>query len=234
MGWFAWVNTMQDVPKSKKSPFENVVQLPDFGPTRRKDPLSELFTHWEELRGRREAPRRAEVDPREIKAALNHTFIVERTRFGGSRFRVTGAEVCDLMGMELRGMQITALFHPDHRRELSATLKDIYATASVYEYELSTFQAGYRQVNAKLLLLPLRDDQDRITRILGGIRLDRELLRPPVRFEIVNSVKNRIISDTSLPQDQPFLTAFAEDTEEFTHKPTDPEGPRIRLVVDND
>ena len=197
------------------------------------DILACLFDYWEDLRGPREAPRRSEIDPRRIKAALNHTFIVEKTRFGGSRFRLAGTEVCDLMGMELRGMLLTALFDQTGQEELKLILKDIYYSASVYEFRLTSFQAGYRKVGAKMVLLPLTDDNDKITRIFGGIKLDRELLRPPVHFEILQSVKNRVICNTPLPAAHDIETRFSEEPTAFTRPNIDDLSP-LRLVVDND
>ena len=222
----------QDGSKRGENDAEKVVSLYGDEFTPKSNILDDLLSYWEDLRGYRDAPRRSEIDPRRIKPALNHTFILERTRFGGTRFRLAGTEVCDLMGMELRGMQITALFAQEARDELNLSLKDISRSGSVYEFMLETEQVGYRKVGAHMLLLPLCDDGDRITRIFGGIKLDRELLRPPVRFEIRQSIKNRVISEGEMPRSNPIEAALNEEAADFDPAPKGK--PSLRLIVNNE
>ena len=47
----------------------------------------------------------AEIDPREFETALENMFIVERIAPGNLRIRLAGMKVCEIAGMEVRGMQ---------------------------------------------------------------------------------------------------------------------------------
>ncbi|MEM7241398.1 MAG: PAS domain-containing protein [Pseudomonadota bacterium] len=194
--------------------------------------VAQLFDYWEGLRASRAAPKRSEIDPRALKSILGHVFILERTRFGGTRFRLAGTEICDLMGMELRGMQISAMFAKTAREELDLLLKEIYRSTALYSFKLNTTQVGYRKVSGHMVLLPLKDECDRTTRVLGAVSLNRELLRPPVSFEIEQVFKNRIVPNefAELP-----AQGFAESPLAFFQDRKDPTaGPSLRLVVDND
>ena len=218
---------MTKQPYDRRLDSKNIVSLHGDAFQSRKAVLSQLFDYWEALRDGRDAPRRAEIDPRKIKDVLPFVFIAELTRFGGTRFRLAGSEVIDLMCMELRGMQLSALFHPEARPMLDHIIGEIYEDGALYRLDLTTEQAGYRMVKGQMILLPLRDDADRTSRILGGVTLDRELLRPPVSFEIRNAVKNRIVIDE--PQDLR-AAGMAEATASFQRPPR---GSRLSLVVDN-
>ena len=67
--------------------------------------LSSLKTYWERLRAGRIAPYRAEIDPRQFESALENMFIVEKLAPDNMRIRLAGMKICEMMGMEVRGMQ---------------------------------------------------------------------------------------------------------------------------------
>ena len=84
--------------------------------------LREVEAYWSGLRDGRAMPARADVDPRGIQSALEYAFILERIAPGVARFRVAGMHLNDLMGMEVRGMPLTAMFVPEGRKEISAAV----------------------------------------------------------------------------------------------------------------
>ena len=63
----------------------------------------ELYAYWEERRGQRPAPERADIEPGAIRAALSDTFILELDAADGHSFRLAGTRVCALFGRELKG-----------------------------------------------------------------------------------------------------------------------------------
>ena len=77
--------------------------------------IKEVEAYWEGLRAGRLVPLRSEIDPREIRGALEHTFILEHTKLNEIRFRLAGNKLGDLLGMELRGMPAYALIAPECR-----------------------------------------------------------------------------------------------------------------------
>jgi len=54
----------------------------------------ELYAYWEERRGQRPAPERADIEPGAIRAALSDTFILELDAGDGHSFRLAGTRVC--------------------------------------------------------------------------------------------------------------------------------------------
>ena len=63
----------------------------------------ELYAYWDERRGQRPAPERADIEPGAIRAALSDTFILELDAADGHSFRLAGTRVCALFGRELKG-----------------------------------------------------------------------------------------------------------------------------------
>ena len=172
--------------------------------------IKDLFGYWDHLRGERLAPIRSEIDPRKIKGTLEHTFILEAVQNGSPRFRLAGIEVCDLLGMELRGMPIEALFEPVDREMLSTIVTNVLQIPHIAQLRLEGQLAGGRSVLGHMILMPLRDENGDITRILGAATLDRELLRPPVRFTIQSKHITRIISAQDMPLDIAIEGSMAE------------------------
>ncbi len=70
--------------------------------------LAEVRAYWEGLRVAGDLPRRDQIDPRGIAGALENTFLLERVAPGIARFRLAGMQLHDLMGMDVRGMPLSA------------------------------------------------------------------------------------------------------------------------------
>ncbi len=129
--------------------------------------LNALLGYWERLRRGRIAPRRIEIDPREIEDLLQHAFILERLEGAAPRFRVAGAHLAEAMGMEMRGMPADCLIAPAHRARFLALLSRIFTDPVIAELDLrpETGAGG----TARMLLLPLKGNDQAISRILGGL-----------------------------------------------------------------
>jgi len=88
--------------------------------------IAQIDGYWEALRGDRQVPLRAEVDPRGIDQALENAFILERIAPKVARFRLAGMHLNEMMGMEVRGMPITAMFEPADRASVTALLEHVF------------------------------------------------------------------------------------------------------------
>ena len=64
----------------------------------------QLYAYWEERRGRRAAPERAEIEPGAIRGALSDAFILSLDAARGHPVRLAGTRVCALFDRELRGV----------------------------------------------------------------------------------------------------------------------------------
>jgi len=87
----------------------------------------ELYAYWEERRGERPAPERADIEPGAIRAVLSDTFILELDGANGHSFRLAGTRVCALFGRELKGESFIGLWAAASQpvlRDLLAVLND--------------------------------------------------------------------------------------------------------------
>lgn len=172
-----------------------------------QDPvLVRVLDYWERLRDGRLAPPRAELDPREIADALDHTFILELTRADDIRFRLSGMALNGLMGMDLRSMPGRALFGLGSRAAFEEVVRDLLAEPKVVELRLRAAEGeagGTGAVRGRMLLLPMLNDRGEMTRVLGCLRTEGRILAHPQRFEIVEVATTRIVAESRAARPRP-------------------------------
>ena len=117
---------------------QNVVSMSDYQSDTGFAIIAQLEAYWEALRGGNLLPKRSEVDPRGIEAALEYAFILERIAPGIARMRIGGSHLNELMGMEVRGMPLTALFAPNARRQIADGLEDVFQTPAIATLRLTS------------------------------------------------------------------------------------------------
>ena len=162
-----------------------VVPLAEFRKDMRFHVISEVRAYWEALRNGRTVPLRSEVDPRGIERALEYAFILERIAPQIARFRLAGMHLNDLMGMEVRGMPLTACFSPRARARVSELLEGCFTAPQVAELTLSAESGlGKPPLVAKLLILPLKSDLGDVSRALGCLIAHGQIGRTPRRFDL--------------------------------------------------
>jgi len=128
----------------------------------------ELYAYWEERRGKRPAPERADIEPGAIRQALSDTFILELAEAAnGHTFRLAGTRVCALFGRELKGESFADLWALASRGPI-ADLLAIAADESVGTVAGVTAQStGGDPIELELLLLPLGIRRPRLARTIG-------------------------------------------------------------------
>ena len=133
--------------------------------------ISQVDAYWEGLRDGRLMPDRAEIDPRGLQDNLEFALMLEHIAPGVARIRVAGSHICDLLGMEVRGMPITSLFEPTSRAKLAETLDYVVGKPCVAEIDISSPQAiGRPALTGRLYLAPLRCQFSEHRRILGCLQ----------------------------------------------------------------
>ncbi|WP_425090324.1 PAS domain-containing protein [Tropicimonas sp. S265A] len=164
---------------------EAIVSLDKRKATLRSKVMVDMLDYWQGLRPDGGLPARGDIDPRRIEGALPYAFVLERLAPGVARLRVAGGHLTDLMGMEVRGMPLSALFqHPD-RNKLMGLMDKMFTTPRALELELSARADRDRQVvHAEMMILPLLDDQGMVTRALGCLVGRGAFPNPPYRFHI--------------------------------------------------
>ncbi|MCP4824327.1 MAG: PAS domain-containing protein [Shimia sp.] len=155
--------------------------------------MQDVKTYWDGLRDGHPVPYRSDVDPRQIQKVLKHAFILERIAPGMARLRVSCNTLTDVMGMDMRGMPMSALINEASRDSFGQALEKVFAAPAIGRLEMSTTR-GFRRngLNAEMMLLPLRSDSGEVNRILGAITVDGDLARAPQRFDLEGSFLRRI------------------------------------------
>ena len=207
--------------------------------------LTEVRAYWEGLRLDTALPMRDQIDPRGIAGALENTFLLERVAPGVARFRLAGMQLHDLMGMDVRGMPLSALIEPAGRARLAAASEMVFSDPSVLEIWLEGERGiGRPALEGRLLVLPLRNARGQTDLALGCLALNGALGRAPRRFAIAGVVNEQIarrdedrrqIPRAALDRHEP-VPGLAEVTASYI--PAIPRPPRakpnLRLVHSRD
>lgn len=127
----------------------------------------DLYDYWNDSRGTRLAPERAEIDPTDIRHVLADTFLLGSHPAGDLAVRLAGTRVCALFCRELKGEDFTGLFSHGSRGQIDDLI-------GIVRNELMATIAGViahtddgSAAELELLLLPLRHHGRTDTRMIG-------------------------------------------------------------------
>lgn len=131
----------------------------------------ELFDYWNERRGERLAPERAEIEPSAVRQVLGDTFVLQVNGIDNHLFRLAGTRLCALFGRELKSKSFMKLWQRSGQtavRELIAVVMEekIRSVASVTG---ATSDDMLAPVNLEMLLLPLAYHSRGEARVLGAL-----------------------------------------------------------------
>lgn len=219
---------------------------------RRPDPaFARIRAYWEALRSDGQIPARSQINPRGLESALDRAFMLEQVAPGVARVRLAGTHATALMGMEVRGMPLSALITPDSRDALAEALRSVFEGPAIAEITLDASRSiGRPALSGRMLILPLRGEDGRIDRALGCLAADGVIGRTPRRFDIVmtrlTTVGERAASDrptgrvemdpAPLPDPEPTAMAgFSEPRTTFHTRPRPPtiqDAPRTPAIHD--
>ncbi len=164
-------------------------RMGEFGMGTAFQPLQEVRAYWEGLRSGSEPPARASLDPRGMERSLEHVFLIERVAHGVARFRLAGMHLVQLLGMEVRGMPLTALFEPNARDRVMEATEAVFATPSILTFALAGDRGlGRPTIEARMLLLPVMGDTGSCDRALGCLVTLGLIGRSPRRFSVTREV----------------------------------------------
>ncbi|MDF1857280.1 PAS domain-containing protein [Pseudooceanicola sp.] len=228
-----------------------IIDMSPFIKDNRFPALREVEGYWQALRAGRLVPRRSEVDPRGIARALDDAFIVEKIAPGLARLRIAGSHLTELMGMEVRGMPLSAFFSPRARASASDLIEQMFDNPSSVELMLSAERGiGKPAIDARMILLPMKSDLGDISRALGCLSTRGAIGRTPRRFDITDQILRRLVpagagaetmpdappdSGPEVAADTPPLPGFAAPRPPaFDPGPGRPDAPFLRLVKSDD
>ncbi len=179
--------------------------------------LSSLKSYWERLRAGRVAPYRAEIDPRQFESALENMFIIEKLAPDNMRIRLAGMKICEMMGMEVRGMQPGLLIDETDRLRFDRLLNVVMGEPAVVELRLAAPNrtGTYR---ATMLMMPLRSDFGDVNRVIGCTSGEGDLFAPPLAFSILD-VAVTPVEPSQGAEPRQLVPGFAEPPAGFAGAP---------------
>jgi hypothetical protein len=179
-------------------------------------PLHLVRAYWDGLRGTDLIPRRRLIEPHGLRDALAHVFLIERIAPGLARFRLAGTHVTQVMGMEVRGMPLSAILVPVSRDGARALVEAVFAGPSVVELALESDRGlGRPALQGRMILLPVGDDDENCDRALGCLVTEGDIGRGPRRFAITRQRTETVLPRPPAPPARQ-APAFAEDQRAFT------------------
>jgi hypothetical protein len=206
-----------------------VLDLPRPRRTGQDAELAAMVDYWAQMCPPGGVPRRSAIDPRRIEALLGRAFIAEKVAPGLARLRIAGAQLSELMGMEVRGMPVSAFLQPAGRDRLADALVHVFEGPASARLDLvAPGGRGQPALTGTLLMLPLRSDLGDISRALGCLVSRGDIGRPPRRFDIAQLSLTRI---ETAGADKATGTARAPcDAAPAPRPPSRSERPYLRLV----
>ncbi|MCC5991205.1 MAG: PAS domain-containing protein [Rhodobacteraceae bacterium] len=159
--------------------------------------ISQVTDYWASLPRHGGAPQRSSVQAADLTDALPHIFLAQIVTTRIARFRIVGHQIEDLMGMEMRGMPLTALFTGDARSEIQSAVTHVRRGARVMLSLDAETGFGMPKLDAVLALLPLTDSSGTITHLMGVLERSGTSGRRPRRFALAQPCE---VSPAEQPQ----------------------------------
>jgi len=171
---------MDDIVRSARAidAATGLPRLPDHGD------LQRLLAHWADRCGNRQFPRRADIDPVDLAFMLNRIALTEvhdsDPRPAGEeprqaspsgrfyRFRLVGSWWRDITGHELTGFWADELPNP-RMTDITVSFYEMMIAARRPHFTSRDAWIEERRLNYQILLLPLSEDDRRISMIMTGI-----------------------------------------------------------------
>ena len=189
--------------------------------------LSQIEDYWNSVRGARLVPARSEIDPTHLKAVLGYTFIAERSSTGRPKLRITGSHFAKIIGTEPRGLPLSGAFEFESRNTLIEACDAVFDEPAMVRLSVSVNNVSGLQTTAgTMVMLPLRSDMGDVTRLLGGIALDRVPRDVPCRLNVTGQWRKTLVGYADAPAR---LTPIPKTPRRASSRRTG----HLKLVVDN-
>ncbi len=127
----------------------------------------ELYAYWEEKRGTRPAPERAEIEPGAIRGVLSDAFILALDRSAGHPIRLAGTRVCALFDREIKGEAFVDLWSAASRPIIGSLLAILIDECTGTVAGVTAQNANGEPIELELLLLPLGTRRPSFARAIG-------------------------------------------------------------------
>jgi hypothetical protein len=128
----------------------------------------ELFDYWNQRRGDRLAPERADIEPAAIRRVLGDTFVLSAPDHS---FRIAGTRLCALFGRELKGESFIKLW----QRSGQTAIREMIAVAMEEKVGIVASVSGATSddtlapIQLEMMVLPLGFQSRGEARVLGAL-----------------------------------------------------------------
>lgn len=129
--------------------------------------LAVVHDYWHGLREARRLPYRSDLDPKGIREALHHAFLLDAEHPSHSQVRIAGSALSDLLQRNVRFENFRSLFAIDHQDYIGEVLNDVCRIPATARLNLEIGASLSLKQSAQMILLPMADAQGRTSRILG-------------------------------------------------------------------
>lgn len=129
-----------------------------------------LFEAFERMRGERTAPRRDDLDLKQVRRLVPDLFIAEQDASRRDfRWRLAGTAVCALMGGEMTGLPFTWGWTEDEAQVIRRFLLGVSATHKPALIRMRFTTDRQQEIEAEMCAVPLMAADGLSTQVLGGL-----------------------------------------------------------------
>ncbi|MCJ8324758.1 MAG: PAS domain-containing protein [Rhizobiales bacterium] len=134
-----------------------------------------LYEYWNELRGKRIAPVRKELDPDVLKNILPNLFLLDRVNSNEYNFRLAGAFTSNIFGEELRDRNFLDLWNENDKGSFVSLFNTLTEQGAAIICGLKG-KAGDEIISFEFLALPLFHAQgDYCSSIIGSFGFNEDV-----------------------------------------------------------
>jgi hypothetical protein len=127
----------------------------------------ELYAYWQEKRGTRPAPERADIEPGAIRGVLSDTFILSLDPGAGHSVRLAGTRICALFGREIKGESFLSLWTAENQPIVQGLLSILTEENTGTVAAVTGKNTAGETIDLELLLLPLGTRRPNLARAIG-------------------------------------------------------------------
>ncbi|MEL7214890.1 MAG: PAS domain-containing protein [Pseudomonadota bacterium] len=138
-------------------------------------PETALHDHWTDLRALSTVPRRSDIMPSALGAALEHLILLDKATPMAATLRIGGLRVCELLGAEVRGHRLADLFEAESRPHVEAMVAGCLTQPALADLSGRALLKNGRDVRLRMILRPLLDLKGSVSRVIGTLVVDAEL-----------------------------------------------------------
>lgn len=142
--------------------------------------LRAVADYWNRRRGGRAMPRRADIDPLDLKEHLSKLFLVDVLPEAWSfRYRLVGTELVAGCGRDFTGLTLRAIASSltDQARAAEEWLIERYRTVALDKVPVLTLRpmvhVNKEHLFSAAIHLPLSDDGERVNMVFGAVQFAR-------------------------------------------------------------